>query len=47
MVYEYAQLEFGGGQRLENALGITPEWQRHVVDSVDNLSPLQGGRHAQ
>jgi hypothetical protein len=46
MVYEYAVMELGGGQRLMTALSLPGGWIKEFEDSVHNLAPQAGGRHA-
>lgn len=46
MIYEYAVLELGGGQRLMDALGLPDGWITEFEHSVHNLAPQAGGRHA-
>lgn len=46
MIHEYAELEFGGTRGVRDALGISVKAQERLTASANNLSPLEGGRHA-
>lgn len=45
-IYEYAEDEFGGEAQVRKALGISRRKQRLFRAAANNLSPLDGGRHA-
>jgi len=46
MIHEYAGHEFGGSSGLTKELGLSGKSQGRLTQSANNLSPLQGGRHA-
>lgn len=46
MIHEYAQGELGGTKGVRDALGISDNAQKKLTASANNLSPLEGGRHA-
>ena len=46
MIHEYAAMEFGGKNGVREALGISTSDQDRLTQSANNLSPLEGGRHA-
>jgi hypothetical protein len=46
MIHEYAQKALGGAKGVRDALGIGLNDQARLTSSANNLSPLEGGRHA-
>lgn len=46
MIHEYAVREFGGNRGVGAALDVSVNAQERLTTSANNLSPLQGGRHA-
>ncbi len=46
MIHEYAQGDLGGRKGVRDALGVTADAQEKLRASTNNLSPLEGGRHA-
>jgi hypothetical protein len=46
MIHEYAQADLGGTKGVRKALGISANAQKRLTASANNLSPLEGGRHA-
>jgi hypothetical protein len=46
MIHEYAQGDLGGTKGVRAALGISADAQEKLARSANNLSPLEGGRHA-
>jgi hypothetical protein len=46
MIHEYAQGDLGGKKGVRGALGISADMQEKLAASANNLSPLDGGRHA-
>jgi hypothetical protein len=46
MIHEYAQADLGGTKGVREALGISANAQERLTASANNLSPLEGGRHA-
>jgi hypothetical protein len=46
MIHEYALEDFGGKKGVRDALGISADAQEKLRASANNLSPLEGGRHA-
>ena len=46
MVHEYARREFGDPRGIKGAIGISLSAQGRLTNSANNLSPLDGGRHA-
>jgi hypothetical protein len=46
MIHEYAQMEFGGVKEVRDALNVSAAEQDKLKQSANNLSPLEGGRHA-
>jgi hypothetical protein len=46
MVHEYACMEFGGMKGVREELGLSAVSQDKLTQSANNLSPLEGGRHA-
>jgi hypothetical protein len=46
MIHEYATIEYGGKKGVRDALGISRESQERLAASANNLSPIEGGRHA-
>ncbi len=46
MIHEYAMLEFGGTRGIEERLGFSVKDQSDLTVGANNLSPLEGGRHA-
>lgn len=46
MIHEYAQGNLGGKRGVRAALGISGHAQEKLTGSANNLSPLEGGRHA-
>lgn len=46
MIHEYAQGCLGGTKGVRDALGISSNDQEKLTASANNLSPLEGGRHA-
>jgi hypothetical protein len=46
MIYEYAEREFGGRKGIRDALGLSDKSQSRLTSSANNVSPLEGGRHA-
>lgn len=46
MIHEYAQGDLGGTKGVRDALGVTADAQEKLRASANNLSPVEGGRHA-
>jgi hypothetical protein len=46
MIHEYAQADLGGTKGVRDALGISGNAQDKLTASANNLSSLEGGRHA-
>jgi len=46
MIHEYAREEFGDTKEISAALGLSVKSQSRLTKSANNLSPLEGGRHA-
>jgi hypothetical protein len=46
MIHEYAQGDFGGTKGVREALGVSADAQEKLTASTNNLSPIEGGRHA-
>jgi hypothetical protein len=46
MIHEYAQADLGRTKGVREALGISANAQERLTASANNLSPLEGGRHA-
>ena len=46
MIHEYAVQEFGGTKGVRDALGLSVTSQDRLTSAANNLSPLEGGRHA-
>lgn len=46
MIHEYAQADLGGTKGVREALSISANAQVRLTASANNLSPLEGGRHA-
>jgi hypothetical protein len=46
MIHEYALGDLGGKKGVRDALGISADAQEKLRASANNLSPLEGGRHA-
>ena len=46
MIHEYAAMELGGTSGVREALGISARDQDRLTQSANNLSLLEGGRHA-
>lgn len=46
MIHEYAAMDLGGKNGVREALGISNSDQDRLTQSANNLSPLEGGRHA-
>lgn len=46
MIHEYAQADLGGTKGVREALGVSANAQERLTASANNLSPLEGGRHA-
>ncbi len=46
MIHEYADEEFHGTKGISAALGLSGKSQSRLTKSMNNLSPLAGGRHA-
>lgn len=46
MIHEYAQVDLGGTKGVREALGISVNAQERLTALANNLSPLEGGRHA-
>jgi hypothetical protein len=47
MIYEYAEKELKGSKGIRAALGLSDDSQDRLTRSANNLSPLEGGRHAE
>ena len=47
MVYEYAKDDLGGDKAIVAALGVTRKDIKRLSSSANNLSPIDGGRHAE
>lgn len=46
MIHEYAQRDLGGTKGIAAKLGLSESSQRRLTSAANNLSPLEGGRHA-
>lgn len=46
MIHEYAEREFNGVKGIRSELGLSLTSQRLLTQSANNLSPHDGGRHA-
>jgi hypothetical protein len=46
MIHEYAEHDLGGKKGITAKLGISGNQQDNLTQSANNLSPLEGGRHA-
>jgi hypothetical protein len=46
MIHEYAEADLGGTKGVRDTLGISASAQERLTASSNNLSPLEGGRHA-
>jgi hypothetical protein len=46
MIHEYAEHDLGGKKGITARLGISGKQQDKLTQSANNLSPLEGGRHA-
>lgn len=46
MIHEYARRDFGAERNITATLGVSRRQQRLLRWSANNLSPLEGGRHA-
>jgi hypothetical protein len=46
MIHEYAAMDLGGKNGVREALVISNSDQDRLTQSANNLSPLEGGRHA-
>jgi len=46
MIYEYAQRELHGTAGINAKLGLSRKLQQRLTNAANNLSPLEGGRHA-
>lgn len=46
MIYEYAEAEFSGSKGVTRTLGMSGKLQKRLTNAMNNLSPLEGGRHA-
>ncbi|MEU8232724.1 hypothetical protein AB0C12_24350 [Actinoplanes sp. NPDC048967] len=46
MIHEYAGHQFNGSGGITKTLGLSGKSQGRLTQSANNLSPLQGGRHA-
>jgi hypothetical protein len=46
MIHEYAKQEFSGPTGVANNIGVSATSQSRLTRSINNMSPLEGGRHA-
>ncbi|WP_037267472.1 hypothetical protein [Kibdelosporangium aridum] len=46
MIHEYAGVEFGGSLGIRDKLKLSTNSQGRLTRAANNLSPLEGGRHA-